>query len=62
MSARVWHPDHRGSFQAPPGVTAVTDRNGRHWTKHGTRWTSGIRAIRWRVLVADHGPITETQR
>jgi hypothetical protein len=60
MTARIWRPDGPGSFQAPTGVTAVTDRTGRRWTKNGPRWTcTGSHYIRWRVLVADHGPITE---
>lgn len=60
MTARTWRPDGPGSFQAPPDVTAVTDRSGRPWTKHGARWTcTGSHYIRWRVLVADHGPLTE---
>jgi hypothetical protein len=60
MTARTWHPDGPGSFQAPPGVRAVTDRTGRAWTKRGPRWTAnGTKFIRWRVLVAEHGPVTE---
>lgn len=60
MTARTWRPGGPGSFQAPPDVTAVTDRSGRPWTKHGARWTcTGSHYIRWRVLVADHGPLTE---
>lgn len=60
MTARTWRPDGPGSFQAPAGVAAVTDRSGRPWTKHGARWTcTGSHYIRWRVLVADHGPLTE---
>jgi hypothetical protein len=61
MTARTWQPDGPGSFQAPTGVTAVTDRTGRRWRRDGTRWTcTGAHWIRWRSLVADHGPITET--
>jgi len=60
VTARTWRPGGPGSFQAPAGVTAVTDRTGRCWTKSGPRWTStGSHYIRWRVLVADHGPLTE---
>lgn len=60
MTARSWRPNGPGSFQAPAGVTAVTDRTGRRWTKNGPRWTcTGSHFIRWRVLVADHGPVTE---
>lgn len=60
---RTWRPDGPGSFQALAGVTAVTDRHNRTWTRGGTRWTcNGTRWIRWRVLVADHGPVTETRR
>ncbi len=58
---RRWRPDGPGRFQAPPDVTAVRDRAGRLWTrnKRRTRWTSGGPHIRWRTLVAEHGPITE---
>ncbi|MDH6489597.1 hypothetical protein [Streptomyces sp. SAI-127] len=57
---RTWRPDGPGSFQAPAGVTAVRDRASRLWTRDGTRWTcTGTRWIRWRVLVAEHGPLTE---
>lgn len=60
---RTWRPDGPGSFQAPNGVTAVTDSTGRLWTRSTTRWTrDGIRWIRWRVLVAEHGPVTEARR
>ena len=60
MTARSWRPDGPGSFQAPDGVTAVVDRTGCRWTKNGPRWTcTGTRWIRWRQLVAEHGPITE---
>ncbi|WP_327594637.1 hypothetical protein [Streptomyces chartreusis] len=60
---RTWRPDGPGSFQAPAGVTAVTDRTGRLWTRNSTRWTcTGTRWIRWRVLVAEHGPVTEARR
>ncbi|MFI9344971.1 hypothetical protein ACIG0D_27450 [Streptomyces sp. NPDC052773] len=63
MTARTWRPDGPGSFQAPPAVTAVQDRAGRLWTKRGPRWTcNGRRFIRWRVLVAEHGPVTEAAR
>ncbi|MEU5596607.1 hypothetical protein [Streptomyces sp. NPDC020298] len=60
MTARSWRPDGPGSFQAPAGVRAVTDRPGRRCSKDGARWTcTGSRFIRWRVLVAEHGPVTE---
>ncbi|MES9522411.1 hypothetical protein [Streptomyces capoamus] len=60
MTARSWRPDGPGSFQAPADVRAVTDRGNRRWSKKGARWTSnGSHFIRWRVLVADHGPVTE---
>ncbi|WP_033307380.1 hypothetical protein RFN58_07085 [Streptomyces iakyrus] len=61
MTGRCWRPDGPGSFQAPEDVRAVTDRTGRRWTRSGPRWTcTGSHFIRWRVLVADHGPLTET--
>ena len=61
MTARSWRPDGPGNFQAPAGVRAVTDNTGRRWAKSGARWTAnGSRYIRWRSLVADHGPLTET--
>lgn len=60
MSARTWRPDGPGSFQAPDGVHAVRDKHGRLWTRNTTRWTcTGTHWIRWRVLVAEHGPVTE---
>ncbi|MFC8332793.1 hypothetical protein [Streptomyces olivaceus] len=60
MTARTWRPDGPGSFQAPDGVHAVHDNRGRLWTRNTTRWTcTGSHWIRWRVLVADHGPVTE---
>lgn len=60
MAARAWRPDGPGSFQAPADVRAVQDRAGRVWTRQGARWTcTGSNYVRWRVLVADHGPITE---
>lgn len=63
MTARTWRPDGPGSFQAPDGVAAVTDRSGRRWTRQDARWTcNGSHFIRWCVLVADHGPLTETDR
>ncbi|MGW4043015.1 hypothetical protein [Streptomyces sp. NPDC004721] len=59
-SARTWRPDGPGSFQAPQGVQAVNDRTGRQWSRRGPRWTcTGSHFIRWRVLVAQHGPVTE---
>ncbi len=61
MTARSWRPDGPGSFRAPVGVHAVRDRSGRLWTRGSTRWThTGTHWIRWRVLVAEHGPVTET--
>ena len=63
MTARTWRPDGPGSFQAPAGVRAVTDRAGRRWAKDRARWTcTGSRFIRWRVLVAEHGPITDADQ
>lgn len=60
MTARTWRPDGPGSFLAPNGVQRVRDRHGQLWTRGTTRWTStGIHWIRWRALVANHGPITE---
>lgn len=60
MTTRTWRSDGPGSFQAPAGVRAVTDKTGRRWTKSGPRWTcNGSRFIRWRSLVAEHGPLTE---
>ncbi|MER7835294.1 hypothetical protein ABTY98_05125 [Streptomyces sp. NPDC096040] len=60
---RTWRPDGPGSFQAPAGVTAVTDKRNRQWTRDTTRWThDGSRWLRWRVLVAEHGPVTESRR
>lgn len=59
-AARTWRPDGPGSFQAPAGVLAVRDREGRLWTRGPTRWTcTGTNWIRWRVLIAEHGPVTE---
>jgi hypothetical protein len=56
----TWRPDGPGSFLAPDGVTAVRDRAGRLWTRGDTRWTAdGSDWIRWRRLVADHGPVHE---
>jgi hypothetical protein len=61
VTARSWRPDGPGSFQAPASVRAVTDRTGRRWTRDGPRWTcNGSHWIRWRGLVAEHGPVTET--
>ncbi|MFC8271111.1 hypothetical protein ACFUJR_00920 [Streptomyces sp. NPDC057271] len=63
MSARRWHADSPGWFRSPEGVTAVRDRTGRIWTRHTTRWTTnGNHWIRWRTLVADHGPLSEETR
>ncbi|SEC02656.1 hypothetical protein SAMN04490357_0995 [Streptomyces misionensis] len=63
MAARTWRANGPGSFQAPIDVRAVTDRTGRCWTRSGTRWTcTGSHYIRWRVLIADHGPLTEETR
>jgi hypothetical protein len=60
MAARIWKPDGPGSFQAPAGVHKVRDRTGRLWTRHRARWTcTGSHYIRWRVLVAEHGPLAE---
>lgn len=59
-SPRRWRPGGPGSFQAPLDVHAVRDRTGRRWTRRATRWTStGTHWIRWRILVAEHGPLTE---
>ncbi|MFF4900518.1 hypothetical protein [Streptomyces sp. NPDC001068] len=61
--SRTWRPDGPGSFQAPAGVTAVTDRTGRLWTKRTTRWTrNGTNWVRWCTLVAEHGPVHEARR
>lgn len=63
MTARTWRPDGPGSFQAPADVRAVTDRTGRRWTKARARWTAGgAPYLRWRLLVAEHGPLTEETR
>lgn len=60
MTARTWRPDGPDSFRAPAGVQVVHDRTGRRWTRSGARWTAtGSNFIRWRVLVAEHGPVTE---
>ncbi|MFF7880965.1 hypothetical protein ACH40F_08195 [Streptomyces sp. NPDC020794] len=60
MTARTWRPDGPGSFKTPSGVAAVRDRTGRLWTRSRARWTcTGSYFIRWRVLVAEHGPVTE---
>lgn len=60
MSTRSWRPDGPGSFLAPDNVSAVRDRTGRLWTRNRTRWTcTGSHWVRWRVLVADHGPVTD---
>ncbi|UOB09126.1 hypothetical protein MQE23_08675 [Streptomyces sp. HP-A2021] len=53
MTARTWRADGPGSFQAPPDVRAVQDRTGPRWTANGSHF------IRWRVLVAEHGPVSE---
>lgn len=61
-AARTWCPDGPGSFLAPADVRAVRDRDGRVWTRGHTRWTcTGSHWIRWRVLVAEHGPVTEVR-
>ena len=61
MTARSWRPDGPGSFQAPASVQRVRDRTNRVWRRSGPRWTTnGTHYIRWRVLVAEHGPVTET--
>lgn len=63
MSARVWRLDGPGWFRSPDGVTAVRDRTGRLWTRGPTRWTTnGSYWVRWKALVADHGPLTEATR
>lgn len=60
MTARTWRSDGPGSFQAPAGVTHVRDRTGRLWIKSGPRWFCGtVPYIRWCVLIAEHGPVTE---
>lgn len=60
MTKRTWRPNGPGSFQAPVGVCVVTDRADRRWFRRGPRWTcTGSHFIRWRVLVADHGPVVE---
>jgi hypothetical protein len=60
MTARTWRPGAPGSFQAPPDVQRVRDRTGRLWTRSGTRWTAtGSNYIRWRNLIAEHGPLAE---
>lgn len=57
---RTWRPNGPGSFQHPPGVQRIRDHTGRLWTRIRVRWTTnGSYFIRWRVLVAEHGPITE---
>lgn len=59
-AARTWRPDGPGSFQAPQGAHTVRDQHGRLWTRGPTRWTcTGSHWIRWRVVVAEHGPVTE---
>ncbi|MGW2937645.1 hypothetical protein ACWDA7_38875 [Streptomyces sp. NPDC001156] len=41
-------------------MQAVRDRTGRVWRRSGARWTAnGTEFIRWRVLVAEHGPVAE---
>lgn len=63
MAARSWRPNGPGSFQAPAGVERVRDRSGRLWTRRGPRWThTDSHWIRWRVLVDQHGPVTEETR
>lgn len=60
MSTRSWVPDGPGSFLAPGGVRAVRDRSGRVWVRSATRWTAdGSYYIRWRVLLDEHGPVTQ---
>ncbi|MEV6081745.1 hypothetical protein AB0L80_42750 [Streptomyces sp. NPDC052069] len=60
MSQSTWRPDGPGSFLAPDGITAVRDRTGRLWTRGHTRWTTtGSHWIRWRTLVATHGPVAD---
>ncbi|MFE5514494.1 hypothetical protein ACFQ9J_28565 [Streptomyces sp. NPDC056529] len=62
-AARRWSPDGPGCFRSPENVTAVRDRTGRLWTRHTTRWTTNnSHWIRWRALVAEHGPLTEENR
>jgi hypothetical protein len=61
MTARIWRPDGPGSFQAPAGVQQVRDQHGRLWVRVRARWTvNRSHFIRWRDLVAEHGPVTET--
>jgi hypothetical protein len=60
MAARTWKPDGPGSFRSPSGVTHVSDRHGRKWTRYRARWTANRKHfIRWRDLVAEHGPLAE---
>lgn len=62
-TTRTWRPEGPGSFQAPAGVQRVRDRTGRLWTRSRARWTAnGAHFIRWRVLVAEHGPVAEERR
>ena len=59
-AARVWRPDGPGSFRSPTGVTTVRDRTGRTWTRYHARWTTDRKHfIRWRDLIAEHGPLSE---
>jgi hypothetical protein len=61
VTARMWRAGGPGSFQSPTGVRRVRDRAGRLWTRDRARWTTNrSRNIHWRDLVAEHGPLTET--
>lgn len=65
MSTRAWRPDGPGSFQAPADVQTVRDRTGRLWTRspYRTRWScTGTHWIRWRTLIAEHGPVAEEMK
>lgn len=58
---RMWRTGDLSSLRAPYDVAAVTDRNGRRWTRDGTGWTfTGDRWIGWRALIQQHGPVTDT--
>lgn len=60
MSTQSWRPGGPGSFLAPDGVRTVRDRAGWVWVRDATRWTAdGRHYVRWRMLLDEHGPVTQ---